>query len=136
MGNNDSLDKDLELLARIIIRNLKHEFALKHLSGNLARTIKVSRNANNQISIHIPAQTYNMLVYQKTGVIVYNGQGSYASKLDTEGSKFFVYPKNMRSGSFQIKPGNHKGYINKIINESIVEWNGMVGHKIKKMEDK
>ena len=113
--------KDLELLAKIIIANLQEEFALKKLSGNLINTIKVE-NYRNSIKIHIPAETYNMLLYQQKGVIVHTSHGSYASKLDEEGSSFFIYNEGQRKGSFRISPRNHKGYVDQIINKSIEYW--------------
>ena len=127
-------EKELELLASIIVKNLKEEFALKHLSGNLVNTIKIEK-MGDEINIHIPAQTYNMLLYQSKGVVVHTSNGSYASKLDEEGSSFMVYPNGKKSGSKRISPRNHKGYIDKVINKSIREWKGMLGElKVKKVE--
>ena len=111
----------LETLRDIIIRNLQEEFQEKHLSGNLINTIKIE-NLGDKINIHIPAQVYNMSLYQSQGVVVHTGRGSYASKLDKTGSEFYIYPNRGSKGSFKIKPGNHKGYIDKIIDKSIKEW--------------
>ena len=126
-------EKELEMLAQIIVRKIKEEFSLKHLSGNLVNTITVEM-LGDEIKINIPAQTYNMLKYQEKGVVIHTSHGSYASKLDEEGSSFMVYPNGTRKGSHRISPGNHKGYINKIINESIQEWKGFMGNKVKKVE--
>lgn len=112
---------NLELLCAIIIKNLKKEFETKHLSKNLINTIRVEK-ISDEINIHIPAQTYNMLLYQSKGVVVHTNHGSYASKLDTEGSSFYVYPGGTRKGARKITPGNHVGYVDRIINESIEEW--------------
>ena len=126
-------EKELELLARIIVEKLREEFSIKHLSGNLINTIKVE-NLGNEIKIHIPAQTYNMLLYQSKGVVVHTSHGSYASKIDEEGSSFMIYPGETRSGSFRVNPRNHKGYVNKVIDSAIREWRGTLGNKVKKVE--
>ena len=118
-------EKELKLLSDIIIKNLKEEFALKHLSRNLINTIRIEA-ASDEIKIHIPAQTYNMLLFQTKGVVVHTSHGSYASKLDEEGSSFMTYPKGTRKGSKRISPRNHKGYIDKIIDISINEWKGLL----------
>ena len=123
-------EDELRKLAEIIIRKLKEEFALKHLSGNLANTITVEM-ASDEINIRIPAQTYNMLKYLEKGVVIHTSHGSYASKLDEEGSSFMVYPGGSKKGSHRVSPRNHVGYIDRIINSSIQEWKGLVGGKIK-----
>ena len=127
-------ERELQKLANIIIRNLKEEFAVKHLSKNLINTIVVEM-ASDEIKIHIPAQTYNILLYQSKGVVIHTSHGSYASKLDEEGSSFMVYPNGPRSGSKRISPRNHQGYIDKIINLSIQEWRGSLDElKVQKVE--
>ena len=126
-------NSELELLSNIIIRRLKEEFSIKKLSGNLINTITVEQGEND-IKINIPAQTYNMLLYQSKGVVVHTSHGSYASKLDEEGSEFYVYPEGTRKGSRLIKPHNHKGYINKVINEAIQEWQRTIKNKVIKVE--
>lgn len=112
---------DLEMLTWTILDKFKEEFAIKHLSMNLVNTIEVHNNPDG-IQIVIPAKTYNMLLYQTQGVVVHTSHGSYASKLDKEGSQFYVYPNGARKGSKKIKPGNHKGYVDRVINEAINEW--------------
>lgn len=112
------LEKELELLSNIILRKLNEEFDLKHLSGNLIRTIRVE-SSSDEIKIHIPAEIYDMLEYSKRGVVIPTGEGSYASKLDIEGSSYTI-------GNKKYSPRNHIGYINKIINDSIMEWTSML----------
>ena len=127
-------EKELQLLASIIVKNLKEEFRLKHLSGNLVNTIVVEEMAD-EINIRIPAKTYNMLLYQEKGVVVHTSHGSYASKLDEEGSSFMVYPNGERKGSHRISPRNHRGYIDRVITASVREWEGIIGKEnIKKVE--
>ncbi len=126
-------EKELRMLSEIIIRKLKEEFSLKKLSGNLVNTITVEM-LGDEIKINIPAQTYNMLLYQRKGVVVHTSNGSYASKLNETGSEFFVYPEGTRKGSHLIKPHNHKGYIDKIIREAIAEWRGLISGKVTSVE--
>jgi hypothetical protein len=127
-------EKELSLLASIIVKNLREEFSVKHLSKNLINTIVVEEMAG-EINIRIPAQTYNMLLYQEKGVVVHTSHGSYASKLDEEGSSFMVYPNGERKGSHRISPGNHKGYIDKVISAAIREWEGLIGkERVKSVE--
>ena len=76
-----------------------------------------------------------MLLYQEKGVVVHTSHGSYASKLDEEGSSFMVYPNGERKGSYRVNPRNHKGYIDKVITASIKEWEAIIGReKIEKVE--
>lgn len=124
----------LEKLANIIVSNLKEEFEIKHLSKNLINTIKISYN-NEEVRIEIPAQTYNMLLYQQQGVVVHTSHGSYASKLDKEGSSFMVYPGEGRKGSYKTEPGNHKGYIDKIIHKSLSQFIAQEHLEVKSKED-
>lgn len=112
---------DLDRLAWMIRDNIKKDFEKKHLSKNLVNTIKVSI-FEGEVKIHIPAQTYNMLLYQTKGVVVHNGKGSYANKLNETGSEFFVYNEGTRKGSFKLKPHNHIGYIDKAINDALNTW--------------
>ena len=120
----------LEELAQIIVKKLQEEFAVKRMSGNLIKTIQVEEQEGD-IKIIIPAKTYNMFLYQTEGVVVHTSNGSYASKLDIEGSSFMVYPYGTRKGSYRVNPGNHKGYIDKIIQESLAEWVEKKMNKIK-----
>lgn len=118
-------EKALELLAQIIVRRIKEEFADKRMSGNLINTISVEK-LEDRIDIKIPAEIYNMLEYQRSGTIIHTNKGSYASKLDEEGSSFMVYPNKTRKGAYRVKPGHHKGFVNKVVNESIQEWSSQL----------
>lgn len=120
-----------EKLAEYIIEELKREFSVKHLSKNLIKTIKLI-NVGNEVRIEIPARTYNMLKYQKEGVIVYTNHGSYASKLDKEGSNFNIYTGNSRKGSFRLKTGNHVGYVDKVINNAVASF--LAGERLKEIK--
>ena len=104
--------EDLDELTLILIKNIQEEFDGKHLSGNLVNTLEVVAEKDS-IKVIIPAQVYDVLLYLNQGVVVPKGTGSYASSLDEYGSSI---------GNRKI--GNHKGYIDKIINKSIEEWTG------------
>lgn len=126
--------EDLVKLTDLILLKLKKEFEIKHLSKNLINTIEVE-TLNGEVLIRIPAKTYNMLTYQTQGVIVYTSHGSYASKLNEEGSSFYVYPNNSRKGSYKINPRNHKGYVERILKESLEEWQNLLkGKRISQLE--
>lgn len=96
------------------MNRLSLEFNTKHLSGNLLNTINIIYNDDN-LQIEIPAQVYDILLYKTKGVVIPVGNKSYASKLNDEGSNFYI-------GKYHIRPGNHKYYIDRIIDESIEEW--------------
>ena len=102
------MDEMLEKLSSIIYKNLQEEFAIKHLSYNLIRTIRIAKGLND-IQIHIPAEIYDIGEYKKNKIVRYTGTGSYASSLD-EDSK------------------NHTDYIDRVINKSIMEWLSLTGN--------
>lgn len=114
-------DLELQQLAEIIVQKIKEEFEHKHLSRNLMNTVQIIAT-DDSIKVEIPAKTYNMLLYQTKKVVVHNGKGSYASKLDTDGSQFFVYPKGTRKGSYRIAPHNHEGFVDSVIELAVSEW--------------
>lgn len=124
----DIKDSDLQDLANLIVKYLQAEFEEKHLSGNLVNTIEVNY-LNGAIQVHIPAKTYNMLMYQMKGVVIHTSHGSYASKIDKEGSEFYVYPQGGRKGSKLIKPHNHKGYVEDVIDQAVSSWLALKGIK-------
>lgn len=117
--------EDLNDLGLLILRKIYEEFDVKHLSGNLMNTLQIIAEKDS-VKIVIPALKYNMSLYQREGVVVPNGRGSYASILDSQGSEFYIYPDYGRKGSYLIKPHNHIGYIEKVITEALREW--MNGH--------
>lgn len=113
--------QDLEELTWIILEKLKEEFQTKYMSKNLVNTVEV-KNQDDKIEIIIPAKVYNMLKFQKEGVVIHTGKGSYASKLDKEGSEFYAYPQGTKKGSKRVKPGNHKDYVDRVIEKAVNEW--------------
>ena len=96
---------DLEMLASIITEKIAEEFQIKHLSRNLMATVQFQAE-KDKIEVIIPARLYDLAEYRSKGVVVYKSDGSYASRLDNEGS--FA--------------GNHKDFVERIINQSITEW--------------
>ena len=112
-------EREIEKLAEIIAEKLKIEFQDKHLSGNLANTIQLVKVGKDIIQVQIPAETYKMYQWFAKRVVIHDGKGSYASELDENGSAFMVYTKKKR---FLKKPGNHKGYVDKVIDEAVAEW--------------
>ena len=126
--------EDLEKLASIIMKKIEEEFAVKKMSGNLVRTVEIKASADS-IEISIPAPTYNMLEFQRRGAIVHTYHGSYASKLDKEGSEFFVYPNGEHKGSHKIYPRNHIGFVDRVIREAVDEWTAMNSNKYRKTKE-
>ena len=114
-------EEDLNRLTQLIVDNIKENFATKKLSGNLINTIQVY-NTESGVKIEIPARTYNMLLFQKQGVVVPTSHGSYASKLDDEGSSFIIYPGEGRGGSYRIYPRNHKNFVETAISNALNVW--------------
>lgn len=103
----------LKLLALKIEEYLIEDFRYKHLSGNLAETINIEE-IENGYRIEIPAEIYDIDKWSKTGVIIYTGQGSYASQVD----EFGGFSKT------------HTNYVERAINKAIQEWkqeNGIEG---------
>lgn len=123
----DKISKEeLEDLAYCIKNALREEFADKHLSGNLLNTIKIEVVGDDKVNVIIPAEVYNFYRFFKDRVIIPRGGGSYASRLDKEGSSFVVYHKGGRSF---VKPHNHIGYVDRVINEALDQW--LLNHKEK-----
>ena len=87
-----------------VIMFIMKDFRDLHLSGNLTNTLTVEREGLNKVTIRIPAQIYDMYKYLKEKVIIYTGQGSYASRLNDEGS--YIFKKYI---------GNHIRYIDSSI---------------------
>lgn len=97
---------EVQELAELIVKNIKEEFSLVHLSGNLMDTIKIVENGNGEFEVHIPAEKYDLVLFKNHGVLVYNGRGSYAETVN-------------KQGGFS---GTHKQFIQKAVEKSITEW--------------
>lgn len=125
---------DFEQLAFILKRKIEKEFSLKKMSGNLVNTIEIKASPDS-IQVSIPAPTYNMLEFQRKGVIVPTYHGSYSSKLNDVGSEFFVYPNDGRQGSYLVKPHNHIGFVDRVVKEAISEWLTTNARKYRKTKE-
>lgn len=97
--------QDLQRLAEKITEKIKDDFKIAHLSKNLMDTIIISPTADG-FTIEIPAEMYDIGKYYKDRVILYTGQGSYAQEVNV-------------SGGFSK---THIGYVERAINEAIIEW--------------
>lgn len=71
-------------LANKIVENIIADFEKVHLSTNLMSTIEI-RVVGNNVEIEIPADIYDVEKYLNEGVLIYTGEGSYASDVDTYG---------------------------------------------------
>lgn len=98
-------DKQLMKLAELVQKYIKEDFEAVHLSGNLMETIKINRTATS-IEIEVPAERYDIKRFNKEGVIVYTGNGSYAQAVDIWGG----FSKT------------HKNYIEDAIKQAVQEW--------------
>lgn len=113
-------EEDTRTLAYLIERNIREEFSSKKLSGNLVKTMKVEEGEDGEMRIIIPAEAYDMYMYLTKGIIIHNGRGSYAQKLNDEGS--YIFGKSI---------GNHKGFVQKAIDRALTEWEGTISGKAK-----
>ena len=119
-------DEQLAMLAMLITKEIKKEFAGKKMSGNLFKTVNITQDASGEIHVNIPAHTYNMKLYQTQGVVKHISNGSYANFLDQVGSEFNIYDENGRRVG-RSKPHNHIGYIERVILAAIREWMSFEG---------
>lgn len=97
-------------LANEINKSIRNEFETLHLTGNLMDTVEVGSGKDGSVYVYIPARIYDMVKYFYNHVMIYTS-GSYASELDTNGSKIF-----------KKVLGNHTGYLSKCINEGVTSW--------------
>lgn len=89
-------------LTEEIYEKIEREFELVHLSGNLVNTMRGSMESGHG-KLEIPADTYDISLYRKEGIIAYNGVGSYASEVS-------------HTGGFS---GVHVGYDERAIDKAI-----------------
>ena len=98
-------DELLQDLALMIKEHIINGFTIKHLSTNLMNTIVV-RKSEKGFEVDIPAELYDLKVWNKDKAIVYTGEGSYAQRVDV-------------TGGFSR---THKAYVEYAINDSIKKW--------------
>ena len=99
-------------LAELIVERIKANFQNKFISQNLINTISIYETENGW-AVDIPAECYDITEFNKKGVVVYNGKGSYAQAVN-------------KSGGFSK---SHKNYVEKAINEAIAIWKNEQGIK-------
>lgn len=116
-------DADRLMLASCIEAAIKAGFEEKHLTRNLMDTIKVSSTPTGY-EIDIPAEMYDMERWWKEKTVVPTGEGSYAQSLDSEGSRFDLWYKRKDGGwgKKEMRPGNHRGWVELAILEGIAAW--------------
>lgn len=112
---------DMISLANYIAEAIAEEFAQVRLTGNLVETIEITPT-DKGVAITIPAEAYETYYWFVYRAIVPNGKGSYASKLDTEGSAFMVYDPMTGNPVKYVTPRNHKGYLKRSIDKGIERW--------------
>lgn len=112
------------------IRELKKGFEEKHLSGNLIRTTEVLEESDYAWTIHIPARVYNMPLYIRKKIFMYDGNRSYAQELNEEGSKIeYVTQRSQGRMTKHTKYiGNHKGYIEESLEAGAREIKGKIDY--------
>jgi hypothetical protein len=131
--------KDYSLiLGNYILECLYEEFLNKHQSLNLLNTTQKSTMympRSSICNITIKAPKYDTAEFIRTGAITYVG-GSYAQKLDKEGSSFYKYKvqhspsepkKNWRK--VIVAPKNHQNYVSKIVYSAIFKLTQLVGNQ-------
>lgn len=97
-------------LGQEIIKDIRQEFADKHLSMNLVNTMQFHVDPTGVV-IKIPAQVYDQGIFIKQGAVVYTSNASYADALDKEGS--YVLGRHI---------GNHVGWVNKCVEKGVMRW--------------
>lgn len=100
-------------LANLIADNIRKDFNVVHVSGNLMNTISVYQTETGW-AVDIPAQVYDINYYKLWGAIIPKADASYAQEVD-------------ESGGYS---GLHKDYIERSIYKSIQQWlleNGFEG---------
>jgi len=96
------------LFADTLVKQIKNEFNIYHVSGNLADTIVVYETETGY-NVEIPADKYDVWRFLYEGVIIPTNKGSYANTVD-------IY-KNLKLP----KPheNKHKNYISRCIEETL-----------------
>lgn len=112
------------------LRYLRKDFEEHHLSYNLVRTMEIVDNGDYEQIIKIPAREYNMPLYMRKGIFMYDGNKSYATELNEEGSKIeFVETRSQNRLKKRTKYiGNHKGYIEKSFEAGAREIKGKIDY--------
>ena len=108
--------EDMRLLAMLIEDEIKKEFSLTYLSGNLRESIRIEKGEGNGYNVIIPAALYDISEWKKTGVKNHK-PGSYAAEVD-------------KTGGFS---GKHKDYVQRCVDKALVRWEALKREKYKKV---
>lgn len=103
-----------------LYNNIQERNNEPHLSLNAYNTTKIKQIDKYTYQIHIEAPIYDKMIFKKKGVIVYDGEGSYAEDLDIMGGH----------------SKKHKGYLDSSISKTndILRNNCINNKKVKKVE--
>ena len=93
-------------LAKILADEFRNEFRTIHLSGQLLKSIKVSKDDSDNYMVRIPPQIYDIAFYRRYKVVKNISTDSYAIDVNL-------------SGGFS---GLHKDYIQKCLSIAIQKW--------------
>lgn len=104
-----------ESLARILAEEFSEEFRAVHLSGQLLKSIKVSKDDADNYMVRIPPQIYDIAFYRRYKVIKNISTDSYALDVNL-------------TGGFS---GLHKDYVQKCLSRAIMRWAAQNNVKIK-----
>jgi len=111
-----SINKDLsKLFAELLVKNIKDEFKLKHVSMQLADTIVVYET-DKGYNVEIPADKYDIWKFLYEGVVIPTNNGSYANTVD-------IY-KNLKVP--QPHTNTHKNYVSRCIEKTLKEFPDVV----------
>ena len=94
------------------------EFANKHLSGNLSRSVRLYKIDSRRVAVSIKPESYNVAEYIKNHILITYPTRSYAQQLNATGSKISYYYK----GSTITKQiGNHQNFIETNLKKAVEE---------------
>lgn len=97
---------DARGFADLIAEEIKKEFSGKHLSGSLAKSVRVVVISSDEVDVIIDAPKYDIKEFEESGVIVPVGVESYADEVN-------------QTGGFSKL---HMGYVEKAIKSAYVMW--------------
>lgn len=113
-------ERSLETLSVYIAEELQRGFRDVFLSGNLRDTIWVEQ-VGETFQVHVPAVCYNIPIFLKTGVVIYDqGDKSYAKQVDITGGW----------------SGKHKNYVENAIQNALTRWMAEMEMTKAKMEER
>lgn len=107
-----AINKDLsKLFAELLVKNIKDEFKLQHVSMQLADTIVVYET-DKGYNVEIPADKYDIWKFLYEGVIVPTNKGSYANTVDIYNNLKVPRPHQ----------NSHKNYVSRCIEKTLKEF--------------